>query len=495
MNPGPMLEVEPGADWRKVRLALYALLLVRLVSLGLYPVMDNTEARYADIGRAMLATQDWVTPWIEPGVPFWGKPPLSFWITAASLGVFGINEFAARLPHFLMALLTGWTLWGWARDQARSTGGSAPLPLMTVSLLAGACLMAVAAGAVMTDMSLVAGTTLVMRGFWQAMQETDPAQRQRQGWIFFVGLAVGLLAKGPLILVLAGLPLGLWVLSQGQLRAAWRSLPWLRGTALTLVLSVPWYWLAEIRSPGFLDYFLVGEHWHRFVTPGWAGDRYGGAHAAPRGIVWLYAFVAAMPWSVLVPVALWKWRRLAASGNSPGFAMPNGPSVVRYLVFWSLTPLVFFSFAGNILWTYVLPSLPPLALAAGLWLAGRGRATATLLAVGLWISAAGLAAFVLVLNQPRHTSLNNTRDLVAQAQAFRHPLYFYLQRPYSASFYSRGQAGVIADASALLGQSSNPPFSLAVKTEQLSRVPAEVARRIPVQRSFGDYTLLSPSVP
>ena len=117
------------------------------------------------------------------------------------------------------------------------------------------------------------------------------------------------------------------------------------------------------------------------------------------------------------------------------------------------------------------------------------------LAVGLWISAAGLAAFVLVLNQPRHTSLNNTRDLVAQAQAFRHPLYFYLQRPYSASFYSRGQAGVIADASALLGQSSNPPFSLAVKTEQLSRVPAEVARRIPVQRSFGDYTLLSPSVP
>ena len=201
-----MLEVEPGAAWRKVRLALCALLLVRLVSLGLYPVMDNTEARYADIGRAMLATQDWVTPWIEPGVPFWGKPPLSFWITAASLGVFGVNEFAARLPHFLMALLTGWTLWGWARDQARSTGGSAPLPLMAVSLLAGACLMAVAAGAVMTDMSLVAGTTLVMRGFWQAMQETDPAQRQRQGWIFFVGLAVGLLAKGPLILVLAGLP-------------------------------------------------------------------------------------------------------------------------------------------------------------------------------------------------------------------------------------------------------------------------------------------------
>ena len=57
---------------------LIVLILIRLVSLGLYPLMDTTEGRYGEIARKMAEMNDWITPWFDTGVPFWGKPPLSF---------------------------------------------------------------------------------------------------------------------------------------------------------------------------------------------------------------------------------------------------------------------------------------------------------------------------------------------------------------------------------------------------------------------------------
>ena len=74
---------------------LVAVALARLASLGLYPLLDTTEARYGEIGRKMLASGNWLTPQWDVGVPFWGKPPLSFWASAASMAVFGVNEFTA----------------------------------------------------------------------------------------------------------------------------------------------------------------------------------------------------------------------------------------------------------------------------------------------------------------------------------------------------------------------------------------------------------------
>src|SRR5215467_11131131 len=98
--------------------ALGVLALLRMVSLGLYPLMDHTEARYADIARRMLQANDWITPWIGDGVPFWGKPPLSFWATRLSFEALGINEFAARLPHFLLGGLVAWAVWQYVRTSS-----------------------------------------------------------------------------------------------------------------------------------------------------------------------------------------------------------------------------------------------------------------------------------------------------------------------------------------------------------------------------------------
>ncbi len=65
------------------------------------PLNDVSEARYAEIARKMLETGNWVTPQHDYGVPFWAKPPLSTWLSAFSMKLFGVNEFAARLPGLL----------------------------------------------------------------------------------------------------------------------------------------------------------------------------------------------------------------------------------------------------------------------------------------------------------------------------------------------------------------------------------------------------------
>ena len=80
-----------------------------------YPLTDPTEARYAEIARKMLETGQWVMPQFDYGVPFWGKPPLSTWLSAASMGAFGVNEFAARLPSLLLMLGCGVLVYALAR--------------------------------------------------------------------------------------------------------------------------------------------------------------------------------------------------------------------------------------------------------------------------------------------------------------------------------------------------------------------------------------------
>jgi 4-amino-4-deoxy-L-arabinose transferase-like glycosyltransferase len=462
--------------------ALAVAALLRLVSLGLYPVMDKTEARYAEIARRMAQAGDWVTPWVDQGVPFWGKPPLSFWMSAASFKVLGVSEFAARLPHWLAACGIVWLVWGWLARRSRREA------LIAVTLTATSAAFLVAAGAVMTDVALAIGTTMAMRGFWLGLHG-EPTIRLREQAVFFCGLAIGLLAKGPIAAVLIGMPLAGWTLlfrKQGLVR---RQVRWTTGTLLTVLLVVPWYVLAERRTPGFLQYFLVGEHWHRFMTPGWTGDLYGKAHDFPRGSIWLFAIAACLPWSVLLPVAALRWRHTALPA-------PTGDRPLRvYLLLWALTPCVFFSLAGNILWTYVLPGLPALAMLASLWLAGlphRGQVN-RLLPAGVAAVALLAGATVVAINTGGWGGKSSTRDLVADYE--RHgeggqALIFLGKRPASAAFYSRGRAVEAACADDLVALLDQGPAYVAIKVGQVDQLPDVLRRRLQGLSRRGRYELL-----
>src|SRR5690606_25757157 len=86
------------------RLLLSVLLIVPLLAMWLLPLADTSEPRYAEIARVMAESGDWITPWFAPGVPFWGKPPLSFWAQALSIRLLGVSEFAVRFPSWLVSL-------------------------------------------------------------------------------------------------------------------------------------------------------------------------------------------------------------------------------------------------------------------------------------------------------------------------------------------------------------------------------------------------------
>jgi 4-amino-4-deoxy-L-arabinose transferase-like glycosyltransferase len=471
-----------------------AVVVVRVATLGVYPLMDTTEARYAEIARKMLETGDWLMPQFDYGLPFWGKPPLSTWLSALAMSAIGVNEFAARLPS--TAVLAGCGALVYALAALR---GGSDQALWTLALFASLAMVFVAAGAVMTDPALMLGTTLSMAGFWIAIHGPD-GHRRVAGYGFFTGLAVGLLAKGPIVAILVLAPIGAWTLWTRSLRSVRRSLPWLSGSLLVIVLAGAWYWAAERATPGFLEYFLVGEHWKRFVEPGWAGDRYGRAHIYAHGTIWPLWIVAALPWSVVALVLLARaararsgWRAFAADPWSAYFAL------------WAITPMAFFTLAGNILITYVLPSLPAFVLLMGeAWRPesverGHLQTPAAIRSTVIQMIAAGavlpvaFAVGVVLLGGSFETD-RSQKALVRAYQSLRPAadsrLVYFLERPDSAQFYALGRSLKVLDwpaFHALLDDAANDVF--AIRERDLGGIPPGDRPRLEAMGTYGDYRL------
>ena len=474
----------PTSRWLWMTVGFVAL--ARLLTLGLYPLTDTTEARYGEVARKMAELGNWVTPLYDYGVPFWAKPPLTTWLSAISIKVLGVNEFAARLPYFFLAVLIAWLLWRWV---SRTSPRQAQL---AVALLAGTLLYFVASAAVMTDLGLVLGTTLAMIGFWAAFEKAESA-RPNEVWLLFIGLGIGLLAKGPIAVVLSGLPIGLWMLFSGNIKASWQRIPWIKGSLLTLAIAAPWYVLAEIRTPGFWEYFFIGEHWNRFTVTGWAGDKYGTAHATQRGAIWLFALAAVMPWPVLVPL-LWVGRKVVVAPQkteSSNYAR----HLTAYLLAWSVASCLFFTLSGNILWTYVLPALPAMSLLAARWLSRDARAglVSGVVAGGVLAMSGLVAAFFV--REELADSWKSAKTVVQrhQATASGQPLIFMGDLPYSASFYSNGTARAIPGNAELAQRLQAGLVFVALNPDQINALPPELVPKLKRQAASGAYKLYSNS--
>jgi|UniRef100_UPI0040490420 4-amino-4-deoxy-L-arabinose transferase-like glycosyltransferase len=442
-----------GLKWLRnqpLLLLVFAVALIRLAMLGSYPLMDTTEARYGDIGRMMADQNDWITPWIRPGIPFWGKPPLSFWSTALSIKVFGVNEFATRFPSWLLGIITGVMVWDMAVRRSYREA------VISISLLSGCLIFYFASGAVMTDMALTLGMVLSMWGFWFGVQ---PQQNEplaiRGRWLFFVGLAWGLLAKGPLAPVLVGLSLILWLILSRQYWKSVCKFPWIPGFALTALISVPWYWAAEKKTPGFLDYFLIGEHIKRFLVPGWKGDLYGNAHIYAHGTIWLFLLYMVAPWTILIPLYLWINRKEIWLHTNPVISKikPDEKSWRIYLICWGLMPAIFFTLASNIIMPYVLPGIPALALLGGSYLKTvNERVVDQVLATGLSIILIGSLAFVIVFPLTGYGDRKSERSLIRAFQTLKasdSKLVYLGTHPFSAGFYGKGDITDIETVSQL----------------------------------------------
>ena len=429
---------------------ILSLIATRLISLGLFPLYDTTEARYGEMARIMAETNNWITPQFDYNVPFWGKPPFQTWLSALSFSWFGVSEITARIPHFLCGLITCALIFRFTKSLTNNNSAIFSLLIITSSL--GFIL---AIGMVMTDSALLMANTIAMVSFWQCYRQKDKAL---SGHLFFVALALGMLIKGPVAVVLIGIALVCWSVWQKCFWDAIKSLPWLSGMLLLLTLILPWYIAAEIRTPGFLEYFILGEHIQRFLVSGWQGDLYGSAHVKPRGMIWLYWVICACPWSFIALGLIVKRYR--------GIALPHSRSqtlgINKYLICWMISPLLLFTLAGNILPIYVLPGFSALAvlIAINSQLKKRHNYLASFTLVTI-ISIVILLNTRVISNKSEAYLLGSDRSFKQNVQ-----LYYWKKRPFSAQFYSKGQAQLLDDAKQINNLlASNDGFLLAIKRD------------------------------
>jgi 4-amino-4-deoxy-L-arabinose transferase-like glycosyltransferase len=296
---------EKTTTWARPHLIILAtVVLIRLLTLGGPDLFDTTEGRYATTSQLMLERNDWVTPWIIfKGVekPYLGKPPLHFWLINASYEALGLNNFSARLPGVLSGIAITLILYVFTMRALGQRAGVVSSLIFSSSLLAF-----ILSGVCLVDVTLTVGITLAVAGF-------ALADRSRlAGYLCFIGLATGVLVKGPVAIVFFGMAAGPWVALRWWLTKTIpqqiKRLPWITGTLLFLLIAVPWYLFAEERHPGFLKYFFWTENIGRFSKADY-GDEYGNGHVQFRGAAWLMMIPSLVPWSLALLGTLFEQRK------------------------------------------------------------------------------------------------------------------------------------------------------------------------------------------
>ncbi|HEY5162988.1 MAG TPA: glycosyltransferase family 39 protein [Terriglobales bacterium] len=350
----------------------------------------------AQIARNMLASSDWVTARLN-GVAYLEKSPLIYWMMAASYRVFGVRDWAARLPLALAVILLCWVTYRFARwafdsDDAGAFSGLAlascvGLFLFTRILIPDATLTLTITGAV-----------------WAWLRLLEPRERPDWRWPTLLGacLGCGLLLKGLIAVVFPVLTALVYMAITRQLfsGAAWKRLQPAVFVIVALVIAAPWHVLATVRNPphfafslhsgpgeyrGFFWFYFFNEHLLRFLNLRYPRDY----NTVPRLWFWLFNLVWLFPWSVYLPAA----AKLSYARNS------RAGRVRLMALCWIGVVMVFFTFSTTQEY-YSMPIYPAVALLIGSAMTSEGpwvrRGTRILLGIfaALFVVIAVLLAMV-----------------------------------------------------------------------------------------------------
>jgi hypothetical protein len=315
----------------------------------------------------MLSSGDWVTARLD-GVVYLEKSPLSWWLMNIGYKVFGFHDWAARISFALTAIGLAWLTAAFGRWAFGTRAGS------LAGLVMGTCIgLWLFTRVLIPDVMLTFVITLAMLAFLRALDEEEqsPAIWAR---LFFVSLGLGLLLKSLIGVVF---PIGaavVFLLITGKLRSwsTWKKLRPISGTALMLLIAVPWHVLATIRNPpyfawtlksqpghfhGFLWFYFINEQLLRFLNLRYPRDY----DTVPRVWFWLFHLVWLFPWSVYLPaVSRLRFKPIDRAGR------------VRLLALcWIGFVLVFFTFSTTQEY-YSMPCYPAFALLLGSAMAEEG---------------------------------------------------------------------------------------------------------------------------
>jgi 4-amino-4-deoxy-L-arabinose transferase-like glycosyltransferase len=428
-------------------------------------LMDDVDAVQAQIARNMLESGDWVTARLN-GIAYLEKAPLKYWMIAGSFAIFGVHDWAARIPIVLGAIALCWLT---ARF---GTWAFSPVAGVYSGLvLATCCGLFLFTRILIPDVLLTLTVALAMWSFLRALDE--PASWK---WplSFWAAIGTGFLLKGLVAMVFPISAAVVYLIATRQVLdwQVWRKLRPFTGLLVTLAITLPWLVLATLRNPpyfdftmrsvpgeyhGFFWFFFFNEHLFRFLNMRHPRDY----NTVPRLYFWLFHLLWLFPWSVYLPAAV-----------RQTFQPVDRAGRVRLLCLcWTGFMLVFFTFSTTQEY-YSMPCYPALALLIGSALATGGTwvragtkvvgviaAVASVVLIALfWMvrntPAPGDISHALTLNPDVYTlSLGHMKDLTLNAFA-------YLRTPLLLASLAFA-AGAVGQAAGLRRAVSPPSIALA----------------------------------
>ncbi len=323
-------------------------------------LMDDVDAVQAQIARNMLNSGDWVIARLD-GVPYLEKSPLIYWMIAISYRVFGVHDWAARIPVALAAVLLVYITYRYGRWAFQARAG-----YYAGSALATCVGLFLFTRILIPDVMLTLTTCLA---YWAFQRATDAEERQTRVWgaVLAASLGTGIMLKGLIALVVFGGGVFVYLVLTRQLfsRELWKRLHVYSGAAILLLVAAPWHILATLRMPpyfnftmhsgpgeyhGFFWFYFMNEHVLRFLNMRYPRDY----NTVPRFAFWALHLVWLFPWSVYFPaVVRQNFRPVDRAGKTRLLALC-----------WIGFLLVFFTFSTTQEY-YSMPIYPAMALLLG----------------------------------------------------------------------------------------------------------------------------------
>lgn len=425
---------------RRAGLLVLAALAWSLLALGTRPLNDPDEGRFGEAAREMLvARQPW-TPTLD-GRPHLTKPPLTYWLSASGMALFGQNEWGARAGQalaFTISIVAACSL-------GRRWGGSDAAGLGAGLALATSLLPYAAASVLSTDAVLAAADAVAVACAARAL--TEPSRRRAAVRWMWLALGAAFLAKGPPgLLPLAGVALA-WPLRAGARRGE----RWIDAASACAfaVVGLGWYAAMVAADPSRLEAFVGGEVVDRFFT-----DRF--ERGGPAWLPLLTLVGGALPWT--------PWG-LAALRRPP--AGDGGRALQRLLAGWLVAGLAVFTLSRSRMPFYTVPLVLGLAAPGGALAAQRFAAWSPRRRAAAALALALVAAALVELRREPERFSSSVRHSARVARAAREELdllgagpetpvlvlqaryppglAFYLRRPLVTTRMRKGDARYAPD--------------------------------------------------
>ena len=325
---------------KAVRLIFLLLCVLFFLHIGIRPLANPDEGRYAGMGLEMIRSGDWIVPHLN-GLIYFEKPPLGYWCIALGEKIFGVTLFGARFFNALFSLLTCFVLYRFCKRFLSQKIG------LWAAFIYGTCGLPFGMSQILTlDNALTFFLTTTLLLFSGGFLEENTKHARKYFLWAYVFMAFTVLTKGLIGIVLPGL-IGLpWLIFTGHIKKLPKA-HLLKGLLLFFVIATPWHFLAQQRYDCFFHFYFWHEHFERYLTT---------VHNRAKPFYFLLnAFLLGiLPWLFFLPRAL----RTAFKNMK----MQQSKHIVWFVVLWSSLIVLFFIKSSSQLIPYILPAIPGVAI-------------------------------------------------------------------------------------------------------------------------------------